>query len=391
MVYAVNRAAASALSKLTHSGRIADLDLHFSSGWHETSDRKKGYFETDWGAPSSWDDVILQGPQLYVGTPLNKTPNKTMSSNLDWSVSDLETLASDAVPTTVYKPTGDRYTYDCAYTDWGDEDDPQPARDHYRIAWRRMGVNTNERTLIPALIPPGPAHTNTVYSGGDPGGEATRLVVVAAFAGSLVSDFQIRAVPKGDIFPGTLGRLRVDLQSRLRPELILRTLRLNGVTDAYAELWTQCWSPAFTRDSWTGGLPYPRRPNLGAVGPTWTPDTPLRIAADRRQALVEIDALVALTLGLDAEELCTIYRTQFAVLYGYDRNTNYYDANGRLVPNPVLSVWRKKGERITDDERTATNQAGNTYTYELPFVTLHREADMRQAYAHFERVLAERS
>jgi len=50
-----------------------------------------------------------------------------------------------------------------------------------------------------------------------------------------------------------------------------------------------------------------------------------------------------------------------------------------------------KGEGTTRDERTATNQAGNTYTYELPFVTLDREADMRRAYAEFERRLAERS
>ena len=106
---------------------------------------------------------------------------------------------------------------------------------------------------------------------------------------------------------------------------------------------------------------------------------------------MEIDALVALMLGLTADELCTIYRTQFAVLRGYDRDVYYYDVNGRLVPNSVLSVWRKKGDRITEEERTATNQAGYTYTYELPFVTLDREADMRQAYAHFERLLEERS
>ena len=96
-------------------------------------------------------------------------------------------------------------------------------------------------------------------------------------------------------------------------------------------------------------------------------------------------------LGITAEELCTIYRTQFAVLYGYDRNSYFYDVNGRLVPNSLLTVWRKKGDATSVDERTATNASGNTYTYELPFVTLDREADMRQAYAHFERVLAERS
>ena len=83
-----------------------------------------------------------------------------------------------------------------------------------------------------------------------------------------------------------------------------------------------------------------------------------------------------------------VYRTQFAVLYGYDHKDYVYDANGRLVPNAVLTVWRKKGERMSAEERTATNQAGNTYTYELPFRLLDREADMRSAYAEFERRLA---
>ena len=96
-------------------------------------------------------------------------------------------------------------------------------------------------------------------------------------------------------------------------------------------------------------------------------------------------------MRLTADELCTIYRTQFPVLYGYDRNVYFYDANGRLVPNSVLTVWRKKGDAISEEERTATNPSGNTYVYELPFVTLDREADMRQAYAHFEKVLAEKT
>ncbi len=93
-------------------------------------------------------------------------------------------------------------------------------------------------------------------------------------------------------------------------------------------------------------------------------------------------------LGVTADQLCTVYRTQFAVLYGYDRKDYFYDANGRLVPNAVLTVWRKKGERMSVEERTATNQAGNIYTYELPFRRLDREADMRAAYAEFERRLA---
>ena len=93
-------------------------------------------------------------------------------------------------------------------------------------------------------------------------------------------------------------------------------------------------------------------------------------------------------LGVTVDQLCTIYRTQFPVLHGYDHRDYAYDANGRLVPISVLSVWRKKGDQITSAERAATNQAGHTYIYELPFRLLDREADMRTAYAEFERRLA---
>ncbi|QSB16872.1 class I SAM-dependent DNA methyltransferase [Natronosporangium hydrolyticum] len=391
MVYAVNRATAAVLDKLSNARRIGELGLHFSPGWHEKNDRTKGYFESEWGAPDSWQDVILQGPHLFVATPIYKSPNETMLHNQDWSATDFETLAANAVPVTAYKPTGDRHRYDRDYTHWGDDEERRSARDFYRLAWRAMAANTGERTLIPALIPPGAAHVNGVFCVGSPNVSLRTLVEIAGFTGSLVSDLLIRAAPKSGIYQGSFERLPIVRDHPLQKQLFSRTLRLNCVTDAYADLWRECWSDEFLRDEWTGGLAHARRLPLGDVGPEWTADTPLRITADRRQALVEIDALVALMLGLTADELCTIYRTQFPVLYGYDRKRDHYDANGRLVPQEVLKVWRKKGDRISEEERTATNQAGNTYTYELPFRTLDREADMRQAYAHFERLLAERS
>ncbi|MFI9643997.1 Eco57I restriction-modification methylase domain-containing protein [Micromonospora sp. NPDC051925] len=392
MVYAVNRSSAAVLKKLSQSPRIGELDLRFSAGWHEKNDRTKGYFESEWAVPATWDDVILQGPHLFVATPLYKAPNKTMRNNQDWSVTAFEELPADAIPATAYQPIGDRYEYDCAYTDWGDEDHPDPARDHYRIAWRRMAANQGERTLIPAIIPPGAAHVDGVFAAGDPKGSAGNTGLIQAILGSLICDFMTRTAPKGDIRGPGITRLPwIDTETQFRDLLILRALRLNCVTNAYVDLWLEGYEEEFVEDSWAGGFAHRRRKPLGQVGPDWTADTPLRIAADRRQALVEIDALVALMLGLTADELCSIYRTQFAVLRGYDRNVYFYDVNGRLVPNSVLTVWRRKGDRITAEERTSTNQAGYTYIYELPFVTLDREADMRQAYAVFEQRLRERS
>lgn len=389
MVYTVNRATADVLSKLTSANRLGSVGIDFSRGWDESIDRAKGFFDSEWGQPEAWKDVILQGPHLFVSTPFYKSPNKTMKSKGDWSTVDLESLAEDAIPITAYKPRGEQARYDASYTHWGG-DANIPARSQYRIAWRRMTDNVGERSLIPAIIPPGVAHVNAVFSAWPRGATAEDLIRMAATTSSIVSDFLIRVVPKGDIYPTSFERLPDLSITQLDPLMLLRAMRLNLLTRAYADLWAEAFDPAHASDAWAS---HPRgsKTPLGAVLPSWTSETPLRLASERRQAQVEIDAIVALNLGLTADELCAIYRTQFSVLYGYDRKRYYYDANGRLVPNNVVTAWRSKQGETTLDERTATNPDGNTYTYELPFVTLDREADMRQAYAHFERILRERS
>jgi hypothetical protein len=389
MLYAVNRGTSEVLGKLARNTRMSDLGLSFARGWDESVDMQKGYFESRWGAVESWEDAILQGVHLFVGTPMYKSPNSTMLHQLDWSATDFETLAANALPVTSFKPTGDRSKFDIASVKWATGINKNP-RDFFRVAWRTMAPNTGERTLIAALIPPGATHVLGMYSLGAPDLSHRNLIEICGHLESLICDFSVRIAPKSNILPGTTGRLPVKLNHPLAPELCLRTLRLNCVTEAYSNLWTETFDQSFLSDTWASGFPRQNRPWLGDVGPVWNLETPLRIAADRRQALVEIDALIALILGLDADELCMIYRTQFSVLHGYDR-TNLYDANGRLVPNRIRTDYKKRGENLSKEDRTAMNPAGNTYTYEYPFVIFDREVDMREAYAHFERVLKERS
>ncbi|WP_446664144.1 DNA methyltransferase [Flexivirga sp. B27] len=382
MVYTVNSAAERTLAQLAKASRVSSLELEFSAGWHERADRERGRFVSEWGK-AEWRDAILQGPHLHVSTPLYKEPNSTMRNNLDWSATDFEALAADALPVTAYKPAGDRHVYDSSYTHWGE--DRVPAPDFYRVAWRAMAANTGERTLISGLIPPGAAHINGVFSVGVPNRQLLDLVALQACSSTLLSDFTLRAAPKSGIYLANFSRLPlVPLDHPLLRALIGRTLRLNCATDAYADLWTECWDNESATDA-----PILERFDEHPIGPTWTADAPLRRAVDRRNAQVEIDALVALMLGVPVDDLCTIYRTQFAVLYGYDRREYTFDANGRLVPNSVLAVWRKKADAISEDERTAVHPgSGIAYTYELPFATRDREADFRTAYAEFERRLA---
>ena len=389
MVYAVNAATAAVLRKLSTATRLGSLGLEYSQGWNETTDFNNGTFKKAWGKPADWKEVILQGPHLFVGNPFYKSPNETMLHNQDWSAVDLEALASDSLPVTSYKPAVAAAKYDALYTHWGK--DHVPARDFYRVAWRNMAGNKNERTLIPAIIPPGAAHVDGVYSLGGSECSDADMMVIAAHMSSLLVDFTVRVAPKSTIRSGAANRLPVSLRHQLRSELILRTLRLQAATTAFSSLWNAAISETSDEDRWVGGVDFPGRSALVLTNRVWSEASLLRRASDRRQALVEIDAVVAIMLGISADELCAIYRTQFPVLYGYDRNSYYYDMNGRLVPSSVLTTWRRNGNSTSVEDRTATNASGNTYTYELPFVTLDREMDMRQAYSHFERVLAERS
>ena len=379
MVSTVNSAAARTLSTLASHPRIGSLGPEFSRGWDESIDRQKGRFIREWG-PSSWEDAILQGPHLHVSTPMYKSPNATMKHNQDWTSTDFEALPADATPVTQYKPAGDRATYDRLYTHWGDAS----ARDHYRIAWRRMAANTGERTLIPAIIPPGTAHVDPVFSACALNASRLTLPMTAATASSLLADFQIRSRARNDI-RGTdfnlLPQLRTD--NLLGPRVTLQALRLNCVTDAYVELWEQSWDDRFLDDT-----PILERYDKRPIGPTWTRDTPLRRAEDRRNAQAEIDVMVAIMLGVPIEDLCTIYRTQFAVLYDYDHGRGQgayvYDANGRQVPTPVRQAWDKRQRPTSNEdmplsERTHTHPgSGISYTYALPFRIRDRESDFRR-------------
>ena len=364
-VYSVNSEAAAVLAKLAEAPRIKSLGLKFSNGWHETADKKAGYFDSSWQHPDSWDDVILQGPHLGVSTPMIKQPNPTMKHNQDWSEIDLEAISEDFIPATAFLPERSEVNYDAGYTfhRWADGQEVED-RSFYRFAWRKMAATTGFRTLYSALIPKRSAISGAAVSGAAIESEESTLLAGAVLS-SLLSDFVVRSIGVANLYPSVIEQLPFSVAPELKPLMSRKFLELNALTNAYASLWN----------------------NLQKT--VWTIDTPIRNARDRFHAQNEIDAMVALSLDVTLDELLMIYRTQFPVMRRYDQE-NLYDANGRKVPKDVLKLEKKlkDGQQLSEEERTWTHpQSGVEYVFEYPFAPLDREADLASAYEKYAAMM----
>ncbi len=372
MLYAVNRANADALDKIASATRIGNIDFEWTFGWNETTDRKRGLFKSGSAVPDRWPDVILQGPHLTVATPLVKQPNPTMASHRDYADIDLDVIPEDFTPRTSYQIARPYDEYLAAYPKWHGE----PSSNSFRLAWREMCDPATVRTLHVALLPPGPCHVGGLLSLST--ADVSDLALMAGFTASITADFLIKVMRVGHVRTSTLGTVPLIRGHSLESQLLIRILRLNCLVRPYAPLWEELYDETWQQDSWVPhiGVDYAGRTPLGAVGPKWEWATPLRRAADRRQALVEIDAIVAIMLGITAEELLTIYRTQFPVLQKYERDA-LYDANGRQLPGKLASEFRKKGVLKPDDLTV------DGVTYVEPFVGVDRERDMELAHKHF--------
>lgn len=372
MLYPVNRASADVLDKIAAAPRLGDIEFDWTFGWNETTDRKLGFFVSASAVPERWEATILQGPHLTIATPLNQQPNPSMRSNKDYSTIDLDAIGEDFIPRTNYQVAQSYDEYIGAYPKWHGK----PSSNYFRLAWRRMADSATVRTLHAAIIPPGPCHLFLLWSAHLP--DLRDNVLAAGIWASLPVDFFAKVAGISDFTLNVVRRLPHIRDHSLEPQLLLRALRLNCLVRPYAPLWEELYHSAWQHDSWVPhmGVDYIGRTPLGELGPKWEWVTPLRRAADRRQALVEIDAMVAIMLGITADELLTIYRTQFPVLQKYERDA-LYDANGRQLPGKLASEYRKKGA-VNPDDLTVEG-----VTYVEPFVGVDRERDMELAHKHF--------
>lgn len=371
------------------------------------------------GFGSKPQDVILSGPQLGLANPLAQNPMRVFTSHRSYAGIDLQLVNVEYLPRSNFL--------------WDDEFDADSREslywsraDRYRHAHRRSIDPSMERTVLGAIIPPRMAHIDSVFALSFK--SIKRLVNFSATLSSLPIDYLIRSTGKSDLRSDLVDELPL---LEVSPSISARYLALNCLTTHYATLWQEAFDLAFADQEWSRSDDF-RLPSdfWFSLSSIWSEKCALRAEYARRMALIEIDVLVAQSLGMTLDELVLIYRIQFPVMQGYEKKT-WYDSNGRIVftsRNGSVGLNRKGGSkspRVRIEEPTGRTVDGNfawedlwkedaclvpdgtvvsewvsddtlpggprtvERRYVAPFARANREEDYRIAWAFFETQRAE--
>lgn len=241
-----------------------------------------------------------------------------------------------------------------------------------------------ERSLFAALIPPGPTHIHSVHSAVFPSLHQTALA--AGFWAALPLDYMLRVTGRANLQVGDAPGLPMGEPTHpLATPLILRTLRLNCLTNAYAPLWDELFHPTWPGyEDWAHA--WPNIASLaGSLSDHWEYGTPLRSEFERRAALVELDALVSVWLGITADQLVAIYKSRYPVLSDYEAEM-YFDANGRKIARnhntygygQTKATYPALLDHLDNPAATPPPEG-----YTAPFYKADRGTEMRAAHAYF--------
>lgn len=377
--------------------RLGATTRYWTRGFDEDKLKQEGVGIWRTEVPQVLEDCILQGPHILNGTPFAQQPRPGCKSNKDWEAVDLETLPSDFIPRTNYQRLVDRGEFVRRQNTW----DGTPYTTRFREAHREFVGAGSVRTLQACILPPGIPHigkVNSIFT--------TDLPSTVRWAGLLTSlpyDYLVKVSGVNGIKKNVTDGLGIpEVNLYFDNALILRTLRLNALSAPYDELWSALFHTAWKADLFVAAADSTVR--LGDISSSWTVDTPLRSDYDRWLAMVEIDAIVALLLGLSEDQLSQMYRSQFAVLRKYEF-VMVFDGHGRQICGIhhahgfKQAIWEaglktapsQRGEKSMGMwERVQAHVAGDSGIDLGPFVPPFRPADRESAMRRAYRAFAER-
>lgn len=306
--------------------RIEDVKdrVIISQMWNETGAQKDGILIRNTHFPNTIGEVIYSGAHIGVGNPLFKTSQKICETHRAFDCVDLKLIGEEYFQRTNYILSTD---IDSLASQIPSFENGLRYDKCYRLVSRKMIDPAGERTLIGAIIPPDVSHTNGLI--GVAFNNNHDLLVLAGGVSSIPYDFFVKMLGKTNLYEDVIGLFPI-INSKLRKEIEIRALMLNCLNKSYAALWQECFDSDYTYIGWLRenvALDQKRFDNLSKK---WNYESPLRSDYERREALIELDVLVAYSLGMTCEQLQMIYKLQFPVAQQYDENT-WYDQEGNIV------------------------------------------------------------
>ena len=344
---------------------VGSLEKISTTMLDENGAKRDGYLIENIGVPVSSKESILSGPHFYLSNPLYQEVPIDYRNKQDYRIIDLENIEDQFFQRTIYKLSSKHYAYRGGLAE-------------YRNVRRRMAYPVAERTLTTAIIPPQIKHVNSINSVSFE--DTKTLVAFTGLSNSIAYDFLIKIINKTNLTEDVINIL--PYKPNINWRIISRTLRLNCVTSQYASLWKSEYDKRFAEDSFC--KKDKRLSNWNTLSSEWAWKTPFRNFYERRFALAELDALVAIELGISLESLISIYRIQFPILIKNEQGT-WYDQRGKIVFS-VNTAYRP----LNNKEAFESWDGKSTDPIEdfiPPFETCDREKDMTQAYEYFSSII----
>ncbi len=398
----------SVLEKLSSfKSSLSNFISKITEGWHETNDIDNGIIKRETQFPDIESlEMIYSGPHIFVSNPLYKTPKEICVEKAHYDIIDHNLISENFVARTNYIPKENTMAFSNLIKGFElNEKDDQGYKafdnwiDYYKVGFRKMLNQAAERTLNGNILIKGSTHTNGIVSVIFK--DNSLLTELTALSSSLILDFFIKTVGASNLTDSRLSAFPLGVDEKFKPFLFSRTLQLNCLNKYYAPLWQEMWQEAFKSDSWS--KQDTRLKPFNTLTPSWQWSTPLRNWFERRQALVEIDVITAMALGLTLEELILIYNVQFPVLQQNEDDT-WYDTKGNIVftcskglvgvgvDRPVWEQIRnlQAGETYEHTITKSELYQGKKITYHAPFDKCDRVEDYKAAWKHFEEVFKEK-
>lgn len=379
---------------------VSDYDANITEDLHETGAVNSGIIRRETFYPQLDNyEMVYNGPQIYVANPSYKTPKEVCIQKADYDTLDLMTLPENYIARSNYRPLlplneyrslikgfliGQNLDGNEKFDNW---------IDHYKVGFRKMINLAGERSLICAVLPRRTAHIHGVISSSFVRGD--NAVDMAALCAAVPMDAYMKIMASQNLTSVRIQGFPLGVDPKFNNALRSRTLLLNCLTTAYSDLWNEMWKDDYKQEYWS--KEDERLKPFDELSNQWNWNTPLRNYCERRQALVEIDVIVSMALGISLENLESLYTIYFPVLQQNEADT-WYDTKGNIVftcskglagvgvDRPVWETIRdmKPGETYDHEIQKSELYRGRHVTYNAPFTKCDRIEDYRRAWAFFE-------